>query len=387
MALRPPTGAIDLDALFRAHATPAPAAGRRAHRRPAPRRGARAGGLRAPAPVGLDPASRAPSWRYLRRTVINLSHGHHRHLRVVRRQPEPTVGASRPPRSTRCAATASGRWPAAVRDPAVAAARLHRPALLRRPLRHRDRRHPRHQRRIRRRPTSTAPVRRWPTAWRPSDERPDPRSRTTTSCARPSTRRPTTWSRPRAARPHPDRGRAAPARRRAGAVAARRRRGRRRGRDRRGAAARRRPDRRQLEPTRRARSASDAERPGPASAPTRRPSDPVRGEQRRPAASTSRRAPGRRRSTRSAERAVDVDPACRSSGRRRRRRSAVDLLQQARRAGARTARAPRSAVGHQATLPQRRGRPSPSAASPDLPAAQAVTWYAARTAAAQPPWR
>ena len=31
---------------------------------------------------------------YLRRTVINLSHGHHRHLRVVRRQPAPTPGTS-----------------------------------------------------------------------------------------------------------------------------------------------------------------------------------------------------------------------------------------------------------------------------------------------------
>jgi RNA polymerase sigma-70 factor (sigma-E family) len=31
---------------------------------------------------------------YLRRTVINLSHGHHRHLRVVRRHPEPQPGTA-----------------------------------------------------------------------------------------------------------------------------------------------------------------------------------------------------------------------------------------------------------------------------------------------------
>lgn len=86
MALDPPTRTTDLDGLFREHATPllklaivlvgdhglaeelvqeAFVRWSRVARRPA------AGAERA----------------YLRRTVINLSHGHHRHLRVVRGQP------------------------------------------------------------------------------------------------------------------------------------------------------------------------------------------------------------------------------------------------------------------------------------------------------------
>jgi RNA polymerase sigma-70 factor (sigma-E family) len=91
MALQPPPDRIDLDALFREHATPLlrlamvltgdrPVAEElvqdafvRLHR------------------SGSIPAAGA-ELAYLRRTVINLSHGHHRHLRVVRRQPEPTVG-------------------------------------------------------------------------------------------------------------------------------------------------------------------------------------------------------------------------------------------------------------------------------------------------------
>lgn len=86
MALDPPTRTVDLDGLFRAHATPllrlavvlvgdhglaeelVQEAFVRLHRAGRP-----------PA-VGAERA-------YLRRTVINLSHGHHRHLRVVRRRP------------------------------------------------------------------------------------------------------------------------------------------------------------------------------------------------------------------------------------------------------------------------------------------------------------
>lgn len=86
-ALVGPSGAVlDLDALYRSHATPLlrlavvltgdrPLAEElvqeafvRLHRAPSP-----------PAP-GKELA-------YLRRTVVNLSHSHHRHLRVVRRTP------------------------------------------------------------------------------------------------------------------------------------------------------------------------------------------------------------------------------------------------------------------------------------------------------------
>lgn len=85
MAVRPPDNGVDLDGLFRAHATPLlrlavvltgdhPLAEElvqeafvRLHHTP-----------HRPA-AGAEVA-------YLRRTVINLSHGHHRHLRVVRRR-------------------------------------------------------------------------------------------------------------------------------------------------------------------------------------------------------------------------------------------------------------------------------------------------------------
>lgn len=91
MALDPPTQTTHLDELFREHATPllklavvlvgdhglaeelvqeAFVRLHRASRRPAP---------------GAERA-------YLRRTVINLSHGHHRHLRVVRNRPTEASG-------------------------------------------------------------------------------------------------------------------------------------------------------------------------------------------------------------------------------------------------------------------------------------------------------
>jgi RNA polymerase sigma-70 factor (sigma-E family) len=90
MAVRPPDSGVDLDGLFRAHATPllrlavvltgdhelaeelVQEAFVRLHR------------------SGSSPAPGA-ELAYLRRTVINLSHGHHRHLRVVRsRRTEPS---------------------------------------------------------------------------------------------------------------------------------------------------------------------------------------------------------------------------------------------------------------------------------------------------------
>jgi RNA polymerase sigma-70 factor (ECF subfamily) len=86
MAVHPPAQGLDLEDLFRAHATPllrlavvltgdhslaeelVQEAFVRLHRASAP-----------PAPGAVR--------AYLRRIVINLSHGHHRHLRVVRRRP------------------------------------------------------------------------------------------------------------------------------------------------------------------------------------------------------------------------------------------------------------------------------------------------------------
>ncbi len=89
LALRPPPGGIDLDALFREHATPL-------LRLAVVLTGDRplAEELVQEAFVRLHRSGSIPvagaELAYLRRTVINLSHGHHRHLRVVRRQPGPT---------------------------------------------------------------------------------------------------------------------------------------------------------------------------------------------------------------------------------------------------------------------------------------------------------
>jgi RNA polymerase sigma-70 factor (sigma-E family) len=86
MALDPPTRTVDLDGLFRAHATPllklaVVLVGDHGL----------AEELVQEAFVRLHRASRPPAAgaerAYLRRTVINLSHGHHRHLRVVRNRP------------------------------------------------------------------------------------------------------------------------------------------------------------------------------------------------------------------------------------------------------------------------------------------------------------
>src|SRR5262245_45947785 len=91
MAVRPPEEGLDLEALFRAHATPL-------LRLAVVLTGdhALAEELVQEAFVRLHHASRPPSpgaeRAYLRRTVINLSHGHHRHLRVVRKRlPERTL--------------------------------------------------------------------------------------------------------------------------------------------------------------------------------------------------------------------------------------------------------------------------------------------------------
>jgi RNA polymerase sigma-70 factor (sigma-E family) len=84
MAVRPPHPGVDLEDLFRAHATPllrlaVVVTGDRAL----------AEELVQEAFVRLHRASHPPvgaaTRAYLRRTVINLAHGHHRHLRVVRR--------------------------------------------------------------------------------------------------------------------------------------------------------------------------------------------------------------------------------------------------------------------------------------------------------------
>lgn len=94
MALRPPTGGIDLEALFRAHATPL-------LRLAVVLTGDRplAEELVQEAFVRLQRSGTVPApgteLAYLRRTVVNLSHGHHRHLRVVRGRAEPPV-AHRP---------------------------------------------------------------------------------------------------------------------------------------------------------------------------------------------------------------------------------------------------------------------------------------------------
>ncbi len=86
MAVRPPDQAVDLDGLFRAHATPL-------LRLAVVLTGDRqlAEELVQEAFVRLPRTRSAPvpgaELAYLRRTVINLSHGHHRHLRVVRSRP------------------------------------------------------------------------------------------------------------------------------------------------------------------------------------------------------------------------------------------------------------------------------------------------------------
>jgi len=86
MAVHPPGQSLDLEDLFRAHATPL-------LRLAVVMTGdhALAEDLVQEAFVRLHRASRPPVpgavLAYLRRTVINLSHGHHRHLRVVRRRP------------------------------------------------------------------------------------------------------------------------------------------------------------------------------------------------------------------------------------------------------------------------------------------------------------
>jgi RNA polymerase sigma-70 factor (ECF subfamily) len=87
MAVRPPGQEVDLEALFRAHATPLLRLAVVLTGNPAI-----AEEMVQEAFVRLHRAGRPPAIgaerAYLRRTVINLSHGHHRHLRVVRRRSE-----------------------------------------------------------------------------------------------------------------------------------------------------------------------------------------------------------------------------------------------------------------------------------------------------------
>ena len=86
MAVHPPGQSLDLEVLFRTHATPLLRLAMVLTGDPA-----LAEDLVQEAFVRLHRASRPPApgamRAYLRRTVINLSHGHHRHLRVVRRRP------------------------------------------------------------------------------------------------------------------------------------------------------------------------------------------------------------------------------------------------------------------------------------------------------------
>jgi RNA polymerase sigma-70 factor (sigma-E family) len=92
MAVRPPDGDVDLDGLFRAHATPL-------LRLAVVLTGDRplAEELVQEAFVRLHRSRSRPALgaelAYLRRTVINLSHGHHRRLRIVRRRPVETPGS------------------------------------------------------------------------------------------------------------------------------------------------------------------------------------------------------------------------------------------------------------------------------------------------------
>jgi RNA polymerase sigma factor (sigma-70 family) len=90
MTLRPPPEGIDLDALFREHATPLlRLAVVLTGDRPLAEELVQESFVRLHRSGSLPAAG--TELAYLRRTVINLSHGHHRHLRVVRRQPEPTI--------------------------------------------------------------------------------------------------------------------------------------------------------------------------------------------------------------------------------------------------------------------------------------------------------
>jgi RNA polymerase sigma-70 factor (ECF subfamily) len=96
MAVRPPGGDVDLDRLFRDHAT---ALLRLAVVLTGDR--ALAEELVQEAFARLQRSGAVPlpgtELAYLRRTVINLSHGHHRHLRVVRRrsvEPSPDTAAA-----------------------------------------------------------------------------------------------------------------------------------------------------------------------------------------------------------------------------------------------------------------------------------------------------
>jgi RNA polymerase sigma-70 factor (ECF subfamily) len=86
MAMRPPDAGVDLDVLFRAHATPL-------LRLAVVLTGDQplAEELVQEAFVRLQRSGSTPvagtELAYLRRTVINLSHGHHRRLRIVRSRP------------------------------------------------------------------------------------------------------------------------------------------------------------------------------------------------------------------------------------------------------------------------------------------------------------
>ena len=91
MALRPPGSGVDLDSLFRAHATPLLRLAVVLTGDPA-----LAEELVQEAFVRLHRSGTVPApgteLGYLRRTVVNLSHGHHRRLRIARRRPVEPAG-------------------------------------------------------------------------------------------------------------------------------------------------------------------------------------------------------------------------------------------------------------------------------------------------------
>jgi RNA polymerase sigma factor (sigma-70 family) len=95
MTVRPPTREVDLDALFREHATPllrlaVVLTGDRSLAEELVQEAfLRMQRSSSPPAIGCEQA-------YLRRTIINLSHGHHRHLRVIRSRPPAPPGHEPP---------------------------------------------------------------------------------------------------------------------------------------------------------------------------------------------------------------------------------------------------------------------------------------------------
>ena len=192
MAVRP-TGAagLDLEDLFRAHATPLLRLAVVLTGDRDARRGARAGGVRAAAPAGRPPALGA-ELAYLRRTVINLSP----------RPPPPPAGrapphrvdrapgSARPPSATSCAATTSGASPTPCgRSPRASATASSCASTRTSPTPRSP--SPRHHARLREDPPAPRPRHPGrPSGGPPMNEPPPPRRRPISSSAEPSRPRP-----------------------------------------------------------------------------------------------------------------------------------------------------------------------------------------------------